>query len=505
MMNHTPMLNQSMSDATDLSAFVSQVIPSNLTHFWGGQWHESQSGQTFQTLNPSTGEVLATLPVADHSEVDAAVCAASAAFPAWSKTPPLVRANCLRAAAALVRENAKELALIDAADCGNPVKAMLFDAEIAATQLEYFAGLVLEIKGETIPTGNGSLNYTVREPLGVVARIFPFNHPFMFAAGKIAAPLAAGNTVVIKPPEQAPLSTLRLMALLEPVFPPGVLNCVLGGRETGQSLVAHPDVAVIGLIGSVDAGKSVMRSASDSLKRTLLELGGKNAMVVYPDADFSKAVNGAVKGMNFTWCGQSCGSTSRLFIHTDLHDRFVAELVQRIHALHRPGIATNMNTTMGAIINKPQFDRVLGFIQSAIDQGAHLACGGQRPDDAQLHAGLFIEPTVFTQVTPSMKIAQEEIFGPVLSVFRWSDESDMMQQVNATKFGLTASIWTKDLQTAHRAASAVEAGYVWINDSSAHFTGAPFGGMKQSGLGREESKEELFEFTHLKNINVSLM
>jgi betaine-aldehyde dehydrogenase len=264
-------------------------------------------------------------------------------------------------------------------------------------------------------------------------------------------------------------------------------------------------VAVIGLIGSVDAGKSVMRSASDSLKRTLLELGGKNAMVVYPDADFNKAVNGAVKGMNFTWCGQSCGSTSRLFIHADLHDRFVAELVQRIHALHRPGIATDMNTTMGAIINKPQFDRVLGFIQSAIDEGAHLACGGQRPDDAHLHAGLFIEPTVFTQVTPSMKIAQEEIFGPVLSVFHWSDESDMMQQVNATKFGLTASIWTKDLQTAHRAASAVEAGYVWINDSSAHFTGAPFGGMKQSGLGREESKEELFEFTHLKNINVSLM
>lgn len=499
------MHDQLMSDSTDLTSFVHQAIPSNLTHFWGGEWHDSLSGQTFQTLNPSTGEVLATLPAADHTEVNAAVCAASTAFAAWSKTPPLLRAKYLRAAAALVRENAKELALIDAADCGNPVKAMLFDAEIAATQLEYFAGLVLEIKGETIPTGNGSLNYTVREPLGVVARIFPFNHPFMFAAGKIAAPLAAGNTVVIKPPEQAPLSTLRLMELLAPVFPPGVLNCVLGGKETGQFLVAHPDVAVVGLIGSVGAGRSVMRSASDSLKRTLLELGGKNAMVVYPDADFDKAVNGAVKGMNFTWCGQSCGSTSRLFVHTDLHDRFVAELVQRIHALHRPGIATDMKTTMGAIINKQQFDRVLGFIESALKQGAHLACGGQRPDDAQLDSGFFIEPTVFTDVTSSMKIAQEEIFGPVLSVLRWTDEADMMKQVNATEFGLTASIWTKDLQTAHRTASAVQAGYVWINDSSAHFTGAPFGGMKQSGLGREESKEELFEFTHLKNINVSMI
>lgn len=498
------MLNKLMPNSTDLSSLVNSVLPSKRTHFWGGSWHESQSGQSFKTFNPSTGDMLAVLPAADHMEVNAAVSAASKAFPTWSKIPPLERAKCLRAAASLVRENAQELALIDAADCGNPVKAMLFDAEIAATQLEYFAGLVLEIKGETIPTGNGSLNYTVREPLGVVARIFPFNHPFMFAAGKIAAPLAAGNTVVIKPPEQAPLSTLRLMELLQPVFPPGVLNCVLGGKETGQALVAHPDVAVIGLIGSVGAGKSVMRSASDSLKRTLLELGGKNAMMVYPDADFDKAVNGAIKGMNFTWCGQSCGSTSRLFIHTDLHDRFVEELVQRIQVLHRPGIATDMNTTMGAIINQQQFDRVSGFIQSALNEGAHLACGGQRPKNDQLDAGYFIEPTVFTEVNSSMTIAQEEIFGPVLSVLRWTDEAEMMKQVNATQFGLTASIWTKDLKTAHHAASAVDAGYVWINDSSAHFTGAPFGGMKQSGIGREESKEELFEFTHLKNVNVSL-
>lgn len=415
------------------------------------------------------------------------------------------RSRCLREAAACVRANAVDLALIDAADCGNPVKAMLIDAEVAAAQLEYFAGLVLEIKGETLPTANGSLNYTLHEPLGVVARIFPFNHPFMFAAGKIAAPLAAGNAVVLKPPEQASLSTVRLMELLRDVFPPGVLNCVTGGRDTGAALASHPQVAAVGLIGSVPAGKAVMKAASDTLKRTLLELGGKNAMVVFPDANLERAVDGAIKGMNFTWCGQSCGSTSRLFLHESIHDRFVEALVARVKAAHVPGIATDMATTMGALINRTQYERSLGYIAGALREGAVLASGGRHPVDSRLQHGLFIEPTIFIDVEQSMAVAREEIFGPILSVIRWSDPLDMLAAVNSVEFGLTASIWTRDLVTAHKTAKSVQAGYVWVNDASAHFAGAPFGGYKQSGLGREESKDELFEFTQIKNVNVSMI
>ncbi len=507
-MNPTPIASGTTppdsAQANDLSHRVAQVLPKEGGLFWGGRWHRPSEPQVFKTFNPSTGEMLAEVFSAGAAEVDHAVHAAANAFPAWARTAPLERGRLLREAAALIRSRAQDLALIDAANCGNPVKAMVFDAEIAATLLEYFAGLVLEIKGETIPTANGSLNYTVREPLGVVGRIFPFNHPFMFAAGKIAAPLAAGNTVVLKPPEQAPLSTIRLMELLQDVFPPGVLNCVTGGRDTGSALVAHPGVAAIGLIGSVAAGKAVWKASGDTLKRTLLELGGKNAMIIYPDADFDRAVDGAVRGMNFTWCGQSCGSTSRLFLHDSLHDRFVDALVARVRAAHVPGIATDMRTTMGSMINRVQYEKTLHHIQLAQREGAVLVCGGKHPLDPKLAHGYFVEPTVFTQVTRSMAIAREEIFGPVLAVYRWSDTQEMFEAFNGVELGQTASIWTRDVVTAHQAAAQVQAGYIWINDCSAHFTGAPFGGYKQSGVGREESKEELFEFTQIKNVNVSM-
>ena len=491
--------------SSDLSGRVAAILPRERGQFWGGAWHGRADAQRLASINPSTGQVLAEVELASTADVDAAVASARQAFPAWAAMPPLERARRLREAASRIRAHAADLALLDAADCGNPVKAMLFDAEIAATQLEYFAGLVLEIKGETIPTGNGSLNYTRREPLGVVVRIYPFNHPFMFAAGKIAAPLAAGNTVVVKPPEQAPLSTLKLMELLADVFPPGVLNCVVGGREIGAALSTHPQVAAVGLIGSVPAGRAVLHAAADSFKRTLLELGGKNAMVIYPDADLDRAVDGAVRGMNFTWCGQSCGSTSRLFIHDSLHDVFVDKLVDLLGQRHRPGVATHMDTTMGALINQAQYDRCLSYIESARQEGARLVAGGKHPADPALAKGFFIEPTVFTDVTADMKIAREEIFGPVLSVLRWRDESALFEAVNGLDLGLTASIWTRDLRTAHQAAARVQAGYVWINDCSSHFIGAPFGGYKQSGLGREESKDELFEFTQIKNVNVSML
>jgi betaine-aldehyde dehydrogenase len=307
---------------------------------------------------------------------------------------------------------------------------------------------------------------------------------------------------VIKPPDQAPLSSLRLAELIDGVLPSGVWNLVPGGKEVGQTLASHPDVAKIALIGSVPTGRAVMRAAADTLKPVILELGGKNALIAYPDADPDQVAAGAIGGMNFTWCGQSCGSTSRAFIHTSIYDAVIAGMKKHV-ARFKPGIPTDPATTMGAIVTKAQFDRIMGFIDSAKQEGAELICGGGRPAEARLARGFFIEPTIFA-VTEKNRIAREEIFGPVLSVFRWDDEKAMLDSVNAVEYGLTCSIWTNDLKTAHRAAAEVQAGFVWINEVSKHFLGAPFGGYKQSGIGREEGIDELFAFTQEKNIHVNL-
>jgi betaine-aldehyde dehydrogenase len=325
----------------------------------------------------------------------------------------------------------------------------------------------------------------------------------MFAAGKSGAPLAAGNTVVLKPPEQAPLSALRLAELIEGILPPGVWNVVPGGKEVGQVLASHPDVAMTALIGSVPTGRAVMKAASDTLKPVLLELGGKNALIAFPDADPDAVAAAMIDGMNFTWCGQSCGSTSRAFIHEKIHDA-VLERAKSSVSRYRPGDPTDPATTMGSIINQTQYDRILSYIEAGKKDGARLVTGGGRPADPKLAKGLFIEPTIFADVTMQMRIAKEEIFGPVLSVFKWSDEHRLLAEVNSVEYGLTCSIWANDLATAHRTAAAVEAGDVWINEVSKHFLGAPFGGYKQSGIGREECIEELLRFTREKNIHVNL-
>ena len=352
------------------------VLPAHRDLYYGGAWHRPLAGNFFALVSPGTGQSLGHAADASADDVDAAVRSAHEAFSLWRDVPPLERAKSLRAFAAVVRANARELALLDAIDCGNPVRAMVADAEIAASQIDFFAGLVTEMKGSSIPMGPDRMNVTVREPLGVVARIIPFNHPFMFAAGKAAAPLAAGNTVVVKPPEQAPLSALRLAELVADLFPPGVFNVITGsGRETGAALVAHRSVAKVALIGSVAAGRAVMRSASDTIKPVLLELGGKNALIAFPDADPAAVADAMIAGMNFAWCGQSCGSTSRAFVHAAIHDRVLQEVRARIGAF-QPGRPEDWNTTMGAIINRAQYDRVLAYIASARQEGATLVCGG---------------------------------------------------------------------------------------------------------------------------------
>jgi len=478
-------------------------LPEHRDAFYGGEWHKPKSGRYVDSINPGTAESLGPVADCDAADIDAAVGAAKKAFDGWRNTPPFERARLLKRVANMLREHAEELAMIDAADCGNPVHEMVMDATVAAAQIDFYAGLVTEIKGASIPMGPGVVNFTVREPRGVVGRIIPFNHPFMFCAGKIGAPVATGNTVVMKPPEQAPLSSLRLAELIGSILPPGVFNVVPGGRDAGSSLTTHRDVAMIALIGSVPTGRAVMKAAADTLKPVMLELGGKNALIAYPDADPDEVAAAVVGGMNFTWCGQSCGSTSRAFIHASMYEAVLAKVKAKI-AHYRPGIATDRSTTMGAIISKTQYERILGFIDSAKKEGARLLCGGGRPSDPALAKGLFIEPTVFADVQPSMRIAREEIFGPVLSIFKWSDEATMLQEVNAVEYGLTASIWTNDLSIAHRTAGIVQSGFVWINEVSKHFLGAPFGGFKQSGVGREECIEEMFAYTQEKNIHVKL-
>jgi betaine-aldehyde dehydrogenase len=478
------------------------VLPTQRGLYYGGAWHAPKAGGKADTFNPTYNEVITSAPIADAGDVDAAVQAAHAAFPAWAATPPVERGRYLRKAAAVLREHAKPLALLDSLNNGNPVSALAMDAGFAADCLDYFAGLATEIKGETIPMGDGNFNYTLQEPLGVIARIVAYNHPFMFAAARLAAPLAAGNTVVVKSPDQAPLSILRLAELVGDIFPPGVANFLCGGRECGDAMGKHPLVRKITLIGGVPTGKAVMKTASDNLKPVLLELGGKNALIAYPDADIDKLVNGIIGGMNFTWSGQSCGSTSRVFLHESIHDAVLEKVVKLLPERHKPGIPTDPKTTMGSLVSRAQLEKVQGYVAKGLEDGGRLVCGGKQPTDPALKDGFFYEATVFADMKPHMRLAQEEVFGPIMSVFKWSDEDTLFEQVNGVDFGLTGSIWTQNLNTAHRAAKRIHTGYVWINNSSQHFMGAPFGGVKQSGIGREECFAELLEFTYTKNVNL---
>jgi betaine-aldehyde dehydrogenase len=466
----------------------------------GGKWLSPHEGKSFSSINPSNMEKLADIPSASETDVDMAVQAAKAAFYEWSRVPINERARCLELLANRIEENADELALFDAVDSGNAIVGMRGDMIWTADWLRYCAGLVAEIKGETFSQGARHLNLTRRQPFGVVAKINPFNHPFRFCAEKAAAPLAAGNTVVIKGSEQAPLSSLRLGELCEGIFPAGVVNIIAGDGRVGSALVRHPDVRRIGFVGSVPTGRAIALEAAATLKRVSLELGGKNPIIIFPDADPRKAAVAAIKGMNMNRQGQSCSSTSRVFVHASLHKDVAAELVSLAEALP-VGMPWLKQNDVGPIVSQRQFDRVMGYIDSAKSEGAQLLTGGGKPTDPSLSAGLFIAPTVFDNVTPAMRIGREEIFGPVMSVMAWDNYEDMLARVNGVEYGLTAAIVTNDLAKAMETAERVEAGYVWIN-SNGRYIGAPYGGWKQSGIGEEECFDEILSYTQVKNINL---
>ena len=471
----------------------------------GGERVLAARGELIDSINPATGAVIARFPRCDEADVDAAVRAAERAQPSWAAAPARERARALHRLADVIEARGKELAAIDVADNGSPIREMRNDSRIAAESVRYQANLALSVRGETIPVAHDRLDYTVRQPYGVVGRIVPFNHPLMFATSKIAAPLVAGNTVVVKPSEHTSLSILALVDDLREIFPPGVVNLVTGfGSEAGDALVAHPGVRRLAFTGHADTGRAIQRRAAEvAVKTVTLELGGKNPIVVFKDADLESAIAGALRGMNFTWQGQSCGSTSRLIVHEAIHEELV-EAPRRTDGGAAQRDARPRGHGHGRDRQRPAA-RQGARVHRDRSRGRGEARGRRRPTGRpRARRRHFIRPTLFDDVEPDGRLAQEEIFGPVLAAMTFRDYDHALRIANRIRFGLTASVFTSDLKTAHRFARDVEAGYVWVNDSSRHFTGTPFGGFKDSGIGREEDLGELLSYTQLKNVNVLL-
>jgi len=466
----------------------------------GGKWEESVKGKTFESINPANMDSLGELPLADEEDVNRAVIAAKEAFYDWSRMPIKERAGFLDALAEILQDKRDELGLMDCLDSGNTISGMKEDVDWSADTLRYFAGLIAEIKGETFSEKPGHLNFTRREPYGVVAKINPFNHPLRFCAEKSAAALAAGNTVVIKASEQAPLSSLRFAEICHEVLPPGVVNVLTGDTACGQAMVRHPDVRRVGVVGSVSTGIAIAKDAAEDLTHVTLELGGKNPIIIFSDVDPKEAASFAVKGMNMNRQGQSCSSTSRVFVHKNIHKEVIEELKILVEKLP-VGLPWIESSEVGPIVSKRQYDKIMDFITSAGQEGATLVTGGCSPNDELLSNGFFIHPTVFSNVKPEMRIAREEIFGPVMSVFEWNDYENLLSIVNGLEYGLTAMIVTNNMKQAMETSERVEAGYIWIN-SNGRYLGAPYGGWKASGIGQEECFEKLLSYTRIKNINM---
>ena len=494
-----------IAEELEVAAFLKSQ-PKKL--FIGGRWTDAADGKTFETLDPSTGEILARVAEAAAEDVDRAVAAARKSFDrgTWRDLPPAERAAALWKIGDMIEERATELAQLETLDNGMPINdALLFHAPLTAATFRYYAGWVTKLDGATqqVSLPGKYLSYTLREPIGVVGQIIPWNFPLLMAAWKLAPALACGNSVVLKPSEETPLSALMLAELIQQAeVPDGVVNVVPGrGEIAGAWLAAHPDVDKIAFTGSTEVGKLIARASADSnLKRVSLELGGKSPNIVFADADLTRAVSGAFFGIFFNQ-GQVCSAGSRLFVQEKVYDQTLDELLKTV-AETRIGPGIDPVTQMGPLVSKTQMERVLGYISVGNREGARLLAGGGRP--AGLDSGYFVKPTVFAHVDSNMRIAREEIFGPVVSAIPFTDEDDLVAKANSTIYGLVAGVWTSNVARAHRVAHALKAGTVYVNCYHIVDPVTPWGGYKQSGWGRELGPHALDLYTEIKNVIVDI-
>ncbi|MBM4265434.1 MAG: aldehyde dehydrogenase family protein [Deltaproteobacteria bacterium] len=491
---------------SSLTPSVTEFIAARRKMLIDGKWVEAASGKTFTTVNPATEEVLAEVPAGDKEDVDRAVRAARRAFESgpWRRMTASERGRALWKLADLIEARTEEFAQLETLDNGKPLTvARAADIPLVVDHFRYYAGWATKVEGETIPVSvPGMFTYTLREPVGVVGQIIPWNFPLLMAAWKLGAALACGNTVVLKPAEQTPLSALRLGELLDEAgFPPGVVNIVTGFGETaGAAITVHPDVDKVAFTGSTEVGKTIMQQAAGTLKRVSLELGGKSPNIVFADADLDSAAEGAAAAIYFNH-GQCCCAGSRLFIEDKVYDRVMPKLIEYSEQI-QVGPGLDPKTQMGPLVSSEQLERVSGYLASGKKEGAKVATGGGRPKG--LDRGYFVSPTVFTDVKPEMKVVGEEIFGPVVCAIPFRDPEDVVRAGNETTYGLAAAVWTRDIQKAHRAAQLLKAGTVWINCYNAFDASAPFGGYKQSGFGREMGKAALELYTQIKTVWVNV-
>lgn len=470
-----------------------------------GELTASVSGQWMDSENPANLEHLGRVPLANKEDVARAFTAAEAAQPGWNAKTPAERAKLLRLVAQKLLERNEEIVQLEVRDTGNTIGKMRGDLAAAAAQLDYYAGLGLEIKGETVPIASEQWHLTMREPYGVVGRIVPFNHPLFFALSAVSGPLMTGNSVLIKTPDQSPLSGSFLGEVCREVLPPGVVNILSGtGPLTGDAMVRHPGIRRIAFTGSVPTGLTIQKAAAETcVKNISLELGGKNPLIIFPDISPEQAANEAIASMNFAWQGQSCGSKSRLFLHESIYDATVALIKDKVAAL-RIGDPLDPTSQTGPVNSKSQYERVLRYVEAGKQDGARLIHGGKRPAGAQFERGYWVEPTVFADVTMDMRIGKEEVFGPIMSIFKWKSVDEVIAMANAVEYGLTGAIWTNDMKTAINVGRRLQAGYICINLPGSHYMGMPFGGYKNSGVGREECLEELLSYTQIKSYHIGL-
>lgn len=468
----------------------------------GGELLPASDGATFDAIDPYTTQVWATAPAATGGDVDAAVAAASAAFPAWRDTPGYRRAELLHALADAVMAEADRLAVWETTDNGKVIRETRPQMAFVARNLRFFAGYADKLYGRTIPLDNPEIfDYTVRRPYGVCALITAWNSPLSLLANKLPPALAAGNTVVIKPSEHASITTLELCRLATEVgFPPGVINVVTGDGMVGDRLTRHPEVAKISFTGGGPTGKRIAANAAERLVPATLELGGKSPNIIFADADLDRAIVGAVAGI-FGAAGQTCVAGSRLLVEQSVYTRVLDEVSERAGRI-RLGDPKLADTEMGPVANRPQYDRILGIMAAAQEAGARVTAGGGAATGDGLGEGLFVQPTVLADVDPDSRIAHEEVFGPVLSVIPFETEADAVRIANGTEFGLAAGVWTNDLSRSHRMTAALDAGVVWVNTYRTSAAQAPFGGTKQSGYGRERGEDVLADYTTVKNVMV---